>query len=161
MKCPYCNFPDTKVLDSRPTDDNESVRRRRVCVKCKKRFTTYERYETQALLVVKKDNTRESYNRSKLLNGMIRACEKRPVPIQRLEEAADAIEMAINHLNQKEVTSAYIGELVMDQLRVIDKVAYVRFASVYREFQDVDSFYSELERLKDEDQSESLSEDED
>lgn len=158
MKCPYCSFPDTKVLDSRPTDDNESVRRRRVCVKCKKRFTTYERYESQPLLVVKKDKTREAFSHSKLLNGMIRAVEKRPVSVDELEEAAEAIETQINYLNQKEVTSAYIGELVMDQLREIDKVAYVRFASVYREFQDVDSFYNELEKLKDEDGTDSFSE---
>lgn len=151
MKCPYCSFPDTKVIDSRPTEDNEAIRRRRVCIKCNKRFTTYERYEDQALVVIKKDNTREPFNRAKILNGMIRSAEKRPVTVQRLEEAADAIETHINHLNQKEVTSAYIGELVMDQLKAIDQVAYVRFASVYREFEDVEKFYDELESLKDSD----------
>lgn len=149
MKCPYCEFPDTKVIDSRPTDDDEAVRRRRVCLKCKKRFTTYERYEDQAVVVIKKDETREPFNRAKVLNGMIRSAEKRPVPVERLERAADEIEMQINHLNQREVTTAYIGELVMDHLREIDKVAYVRFASVYREFQDVESFYKELDRLSD------------
>lgn len=150
MKCPYCGFPDTKVIDSRPTEDNEAVRRRRACLKCKKRFTTYERYEDQAIVVVKKDETREPFMRSKILNGMIRSVEKRPVTVERLEKAADAIETQLNHLNQREVTTAYIGELVMDQLKAIDKVAYVRFASVYREFQDVDSFYKELNSLTDE-----------
>lgn len=149
MKCPFCEFPDTKVIDSRPTDDDEAVRRRRICIKCNKRFTTYERYENQAVLVVKKDNKREPFNRMKVLNGMIRSCEKRPVSAEQLELAADRIETEINHLNQKEITSAYIGELVMDQLRLIDKVAYVRFASVYREFEDVNKFYDELENLKD------------
>lgn len=149
MKCPYCFFPDTKVIDSRPTDDNEAVRRRRLCIKCKKRFTTYERYEEQTIVVIKKDNNREPFSRSKLLNGMIRSAEKRPVPVERLEEAADVIERHLNHLNQREVTSAYIGDLVMDQLKKIDKVAYVRFASVYREFEDVGSFYKELDNLSD------------
>ena len=148
MKCPYCGFPDTKVIDSRPTEDNEAVRRRRACLKCKKRFTTYERYEDQAIVVIKKDENREPFMRSKILSGMIRSAEKRPVPVERLEQAADAIETQLNHLNQREVTTAYIGELVMDQFREIDQVAYVRFASVYREFQDVDSFYRELNSLK-------------
>ncbi|WP_308539962.1 transcriptional regulator NrdR [uncultured Murdochiella sp.] len=149
MKCPYCGFPDTKVIDSRPTEDNEAVRRRRACLKCKKRFTTYERYEDQAIVVIKKDETREPFMRSKILSGMIRSVEKRPVTVDRLEKAADAIETQLNHLNQREVTTAYIGELVMDQLKAIDKVAYVRFASVYREFEDVDSFYKELSSLTD------------
>lgn len=138
------------MIDSRPTDDDEAVRRRRVCLKCEKRFTTYERYEDQTLVVIKKDETREPFNRSKLLNGMIRSAEKRPVSVERLEQAANEIETHINHLNQREVTTAYIGELVMDQLRDIDKVAYVRFASVYRDFQDVGSFYEELDRLAEE-----------
>ncbi len=148
MKCPYCGFHDSKVIDSRPTEDNEAVRRRRSCLKCEKRFTTYERFEDQAIVVIKKDNTRESYSRAKLLNGMIRSCEKRPVPIEVLERAIDDIETKINHLNQKEITSAYIGEMVMEKLKEIDKVAYVRFASVYREFEDVDYFYDELKNLK-------------
>lgn len=154
MKCPYCSFPDTKVIDSRPTADNESIRRRRACLNCKKRFTTYERYEDQTLVVVKKDKTREAFSRSKILNGLIRSCEKRPIAVETLEEATDRIETEINHLNQKEVTTAYIGELVMDELRAIDKVAYVRFASVYREFEDVNKFYDELESLRDENKSE-------
>lgn len=151
MKCPYCQFPDTKVIDSRPTSDNTEVRRRRLCLSCKKRFTTYERYETQTTVVIKKDDTREPFMRSKILNGMIRAAEKRPISVEKLEKAADEIETEVNHLNQKEVTSAYIGELVMEQLKNIDKVAYVRFASVYREFEDVDGFYDELDQLKEED----------
>ncbi len=153
MKCPFCSFLDTKVIDSRPTEDNEAIRRRRVCLSCHKRFTTYERFEDQAIVVVKKDKNREPFSRSKLLNGMIRSCEKRPIAVERLERAADEIEMALNHLNQKEVSSAYIGDLVMSQLKKIDKVAYVRFASVYREFEDVEKFYDELESLKDEEES--------
>lgn len=149
MKCPFCSFPDTKVIDSRPTEDNEAIRRRRVCIKCNKRFTTYERCEDQAIVVIKKDNTREPFSHAKILNGMIRSCEKRPVSVTRLEKAAEEIETEINHMNQKEITSAYIGELVMEQLRKIDQVAYVRFASVYREFEDVRLFYDELESLRD------------
>lgn len=150
MKCPYCSFPDTKVIDSRPTEDNEAIRRRRQCLRCHKRFTTYERCEEQAVVVVKKDGTREPFHRSKVLNGMIRSCNKRPVTVERLERATDAIETEVNHINQKEITSTYIGELVMDQLRAIDQVAYVRFASVYREFEDVRKFYDELEKLQEE-----------
>lgn len=148
MKCPYCGFHDSKVIDTRPTDNNESVRRRRSCLSCEKRFTTYERAEDQALVVIKKDNTREAFQRSKLLNSFIKSAEKRPVSIETLEKAVDDIEREINYLNQKEVTSAYIGDLVMDKLKGIDKVAYVRFASVYREFEDVQSFADEIENLK-------------
>lgn len=147
MRCPFCFFPDTKVIDSRPTEDNEAIRRRRVCLRCQKRFTTYERYEDQTIVVIKKDETREPFSRAKVLNGMIRSAEKRPVSVERLEQATDEIERAINHLNQREVTTAYIGDLVMDQLKKIDQVAYVRFASVYREFEDVGSFYRELDNL--------------
>lgn len=149
MKCPYCNFHDSKVIDTRPTDNNESIRRRRSCLSCGKRFTTYERVEGQTLVVIKKDDTREAFQRSKVLNSLIRASEKRPVKLETLENAVDEIEKEINHLNQKEVTSAYIGELVMDRLKDIDKVAYIRFASVYREFEDVQSFADEVENLKD------------
>lgn len=148
MKCPYCGFLDSKVLDSRPTDGNESIRRRRACLSCEKRFTTYERVEDQTVVVIKKDNTREAFQRSKLLNSLIKSCEKRPIEIAVLEKAVDEIERDINHLNQKEVTSAYIGDLVMSKLRKIDKIAYVRFASVYREFEDVQSFADEIENLK-------------
>ena len=160
MKCPFCDFQDTKVIDSRPADDNLAVRRRRVCLKCKKRFTTYERYEDQTIVVIKKDETREPFSRSKVLNGMIRSAEKRPVSVEVLEEAADRIETALNYLNQREVTSAYIGDLVMDELRAIDKVAYVRFASVYHEFQDVDSFYRELDNLSADETHSSIEQDE-
>lgn len=148
MKCPYCGFIDSKVIDSRPTEENETIRRRRSCLKCEKRFTTYERVEDQTILVVKKDNTREAYQRSKLLNSMIKSCEKRQIEVSLLEKTVDEIERQINHLNQKEVTSAFIGDLVMDSLKEIDKVAYVRFASVYREFEDVQSFTEEIENLR-------------
>lgn len=148
MKCPYCGFLDSKVIDSRPTDGNESIRRRRVCLKCQKRFTTYERVEDQTIVVIKKDDTREPFLRTKLLNSLIKSCEKRPIKVELLEDAVDEIEKEINYLNQKEVTSAYIGDLVMDKLKSIDKVAYVRFASVYREFEDVQSFADEIENLK-------------
>ncbi|MFM1525007.1 MULTISPECIES: transcriptional regulator NrdR [Helcococcus] len=148
MKCPYCGFLDSKVIDSRPTDGNESIRRRRVCLKCEKRFTTYERVEDQTIVVIKKDETREPFSRTKLLNSLIKSCEKRPIKVEILEDSVDEIEKEINYLNQKEVTSAYIGDLVMDKLKTIDKVAYVRFASVYREFEDVQSFADEIENLK-------------
>lgn len=148
MKCPYCNNPDTKVVDSRPTDDNVSIRRRRSCLKCNKRFTTYERYEEVPLIVIKKDDTREPFNRKKIFNGMLRSCEKRPVSVDSIDKATDEIERDLNNLNQREVSSTVIGEMVMDKLKELDKVAYVRFASVYREFQDVSGFYDELENLK-------------
>ncbi|MDO5026231.1 MAG: transcriptional regulator NrdR [Tissierellia bacterium] len=150
MKCPFCGFQDSKVIDSRPTEDYSAIRRRRTCLSCGKRFTTYERYEDQSFVVIKKDLTREAFSRNKLLNGMIRSCEKRPVPMSVLEKSVDEIEIELNHLNQKEITTAYIGDLVMEKLKKIDKVAYVRFASVYREFEDVETFYDEIENLKDE-----------
>ncbi len=150
MKCPFCGFQDSKVIDSRPTEDYSAIRRRRTCLSCGKRFTTYERYEDQSFVVIKKDQTREAFSRTKLLNGMVRSCEKRPVPMSVLEKSVDEIEIELNHLNQKEITTAYIGDLVMEKLKKIDKVAYVRFASVYREFEDVETFYDEIENLKDE-----------
>ncbi|MDO5718011.1 MAG: transcriptional regulator NrdR [Tissierellia bacterium] len=149
MKCPYCSFPDTKVVDSRPTEDNMSIRRRRACIECKKRFTTYERYEQVPLIVIKKDDTREEFDRQKIFRGMLRSCEKRPVSVNSLEKATDDIELALNHLNQREVDSSIIGEMVMEKLKELDKVAYIRFASVYREFEDVSGFLNELENLKD------------
>lgn len=149
MKCPFCGFHDSKVIDTRPTDNNESIRRRRECLKCKKRFTTYERVEDQTVVVIKKDETREPFQSSKILNSLIKSSEKRPIELEVLEKTVEEIETEINHLNQKEVTSAYIGELVMDKLKNIDKIAYVRFASVYREFDDVQSFADEIENLKD------------
>ena len=150
MRCPFCGFQDSKVIDSRPTEDYASIRRRRACLNCGKRFTTYERYEDQNFVVIKKDQAREPYSRKKILDGMIKSCEKRPVSISVLEKAVDEIEIELNHLNQKEITTAYIGDLVMEKLRHIDKIAYIRFASVYREFTDVETFYDEIENLKDE-----------
>lgn len=147
MKCPACQCPESKVLDSRPADEGATIRRRRECLACKKRFTTYERIELTPLMVVKKDNSRQPYDRSKLLNGMRRACEKRPVPTDVLEKAADEIEGALNATLKSEVSSEYIGELVMEKLRHIDQVAYVRFASVYRQFKDIDTLMEEVKLL--------------
>lgn len=148
MKCPYCDSNNTKVIDSRATEDNHAIRRRRHCLDCGKRFSTYERYEDSTIMVVKKDNTREQYDRGKLINGIVKSCEKRPVSMDQIQKVANNIEVNINHMGKKEVTSIEIGELVMDELRDLDPVAYVRFASVYREFKDVDSFYDELKNLK-------------
>ena len=148
MKCPFCQFEDTKVVDSRPTEDDTSIRRRRLCPNCDQRFTTYERYEQPTLVVIKKDKTREIFNKEKIFKGMLKACEKRPVSVDALEDATNEIENRLRQENNKEIESIYIGELVMDQLKDLDKVAYVRYASVYREFQDVSSFYNELENLE-------------
>ena len=147
MKCPYCGEVESKVIDSRPADDGERIRRRRECLACQKRFTTYEIVETVPLMVVKKDKSREAFDRQKLLNGLMRACEKRPVAIGTLERAVDEIEQS--HLNtlDREVTSLEIGELAMAQLKNIDEVAYVRFASVYRQFSDINTFMDELKEL--------------
>ena len=139
MKCPYCGEVESKVIDSRPADDGERIRRRRECLGCGKRFTTYEVVETVPLMVVKKDKSREAFNRQKLLNGLMRACEKRPVSYQQLEDAVSNIE--------REVSSMYIGELAMEELKSIDDVAYVRFASVYRQFSDINTFMDELKDL--------------
>lgn len=147
MKCPYCGFADTKVIDSRPTDDDERIRRRRECLSCSKRFTTYEVIETVPLIVVKKDDSRQAFDRQKLLNGLMRACEKRPVSIETLEKAVDNIELSLQNSMEKEVTSLQIGELAMQQLKSIDEVAYVRFASVYRQFSDINTFMDELKAL--------------
>ena len=144
MKCPYCSNPDTRVVDSRPADDGTSIRRRRSCDACGKRFTTYEKVETIPLIIIKKDNTREQYNRRKIENGVLRACYKRPVPAEEIEQMTDRIETSIFSLEEKEVPSNVIGEMVMDELKRIDEVAYVRFASVYREFKDVNTFMDEL-----------------
>ncbi|MFB0972588.1 MAG: transcriptional repressor NrdR [Tissierellia bacterium] len=150
MKCPYCDYDDSKVVDSRPTDDNQSIRRRRECLKCKKRFTTYERLEKSPIVVVKKDGVRQSYDRSKLLNGMIRACEKRPVSLSRLEEAVDNVEKKIYNSLEREIKSQDIGEMVMLELKEIDEISYVRFASVYRQFKDINSFMEEIMNIKSE-----------
>lgn len=153
MKCPYCGYSESKVIDSRPTDEGERIRRRRECTKCHKRFTTYEIIETVPLIVVKKDDSRESFDRNKLFNGMMRACEKRPVPVSVIDKAVSDIESQIQNSLEKEVSSTRIGELAMEQLKNIDQVAYVRFASVYRRFTDVDTFVEEISKLKGDEKS--------
>ena len=147
MKCPFCAHADSRVIDSRPTDEGERIRRRRECVGCGKRFTTYEIIETVPLIVVKKDRSREAFDRTKLLNGFLRACEKRPVSIETIERAVDDIETRLQNSLDREVTSKLIGEYAMEVLQGIDEVAYVRFASVYREFKDIDTFMFELQKL--------------
>ena len=147
MKCPYCAYEESKVIDSRPTDEGEKIRRRRECLKCAKRFTTYEMIESLPVIVIKRDRSREQFDRTKLMNGMLRACEKRPVSIDDLERAIDEIEATIQNSLDREVTSEKIGELTMEKLKAIDEVAYVRFASVYRQFKDISTFMGELEKL--------------
>ncbi|MFY9214753.1 MAG: transcriptional regulator NrdR [Tissierellaceae bacterium] len=150
MKCPYCDYIETKVVDSRPTDEGQAIRRRRECINCGKRFTTYEKIEEIPIIVVKKDGNRQSYDRNKLLNGIIKSCEKRPVSINDIEQIVDDIEKTLSNSLEKEITSVQIGEMVMDKLKDLDEVAYVRFASVYRQFKDVNSFMTELKKLLDE-----------
>ena len=147
MKCPFCSNADTKVIDSRPTEEGYAIRRRRGCDNCGKRFTTYEKVEETILMVAKKDARREVFDRNKILNGIVKACEKRPVSMTQIEGMVDDIERTLNNLMEKEVTSDYIGELVMEQLKKVDEVAYVRFASVYRQFTDVNTFIREIEKL--------------
>ena len=147
LKCPFCAFEESKVIDSRPTDEGERIRRRRECIKCGKRFTTYEIIESVPILVIKKDKSREVFDRNKLLSGMMRACEKRQVTIETLENAVDEIEANLQNSLDREVTSIHIGELAMDKLKDIDEVAYVRFASVYRHFKDINAFMDELSSL--------------
>lgn len=147
MKCPYCGYQESKVVDSRHSDDSTSIRRRRECLSCQKRFTTYETVESLPMIVVKKDNSRQSFDRNKVLNGMVRACEKRPVPMAELERAADEIEQIIQNSLDREVSTAHIGELVMERLKPLDEVSYVRFASVYRQFKDINSFMQELNKI--------------
>lgn len=147
MKCPFCSNEESKVIDSRPTDEGERIRRRRECIGCGKRFTTYEIIESVPIIVVKKDKSREAFNRVKLFNGMLRACEKRPVSIEALEKTVSEIESELQNSLDREVTSVHIGELAMDKLKSIDEVAYVRFASVYRQFKDISTFMDELEKL--------------
>ncbi|MBO7095375.1 MAG: transcriptional regulator NrdR [Lachnospiraceae bacterium] len=144
MKCPYCGSDDTRVIDSRPADDNYSIRRRRICDNCSKRFTTYEKVETIPLIIIKKDNNREQYDRAKIESGVLRACHKRPVSATQITQLVDEVENEISTLEDKEIPSRIIGEIVMKKLKNLDAVAYVRFASVYREFKDVDSFMDEL-----------------
>ena len=147
MRCPYCAYPESKVIDSRPTDESNSIRRRRECLSCGKRFTTYETVESVPLVVVKKDGSRQSFDRQKLLNGMVRACDKRSVTLQTLEQAVADIEQRLLNSMDREIPTERVGELVMEELKKIDQVAYVRFASVYRQFQDIDSFVAELNKL--------------
>ena len=147
MKCPFCGYEESKVIDSRPTDEGERIRRRRECLKCAKRFTTYEMIESLPIVVIKKDGSRETFDRQKLLTGMLRACEKRPVSIEMLDRAISDIETVIQNSLDREVSSVKIGELVMDKLKDIDEVAYVRFASVYRQFKDINTFMNELNKL--------------
>ena len=147
MKCPFCNQDNTRVVDSRPVDDTNSIRRRRLCDACGRRFTTYEKVESIPLTVIKKDQNREQYDRNKIQAGILRACYKRPIPIEKIEELMDAVEGEIFHTEEKEISSNKIGEIVMDHLKDLDPVAYVRFASVYREFKDVSTFMDELKKF--------------
>ena len=147
MKCPYCGHPESKVIDSRPADENASIRRRRECLSCAKRFTTYETVESLPMVVIKKDGSRQSFDRQKVLRGMIRACEKRPVALAELERIADELEQELQNSMEREIRTEVIGEKVMERLRKVDQVAYVRFASVYRQFKDIDTFMAELNKL--------------
>lgn len=147
MKCPFCGYEESKVIDSRPTDEGEKIRRRRECISCAKRFTTYEIIETVPIVVVKKDKSRQAFDRVKLFNGMLRACEKRPVSIDQIEKVVTEIETELQNSLDREVTSVHIGELVMNKLKALDEVAYVRFASVYRQFKDINTFMDELTKL--------------
>ncbi len=150
MKCPFCGHIESKVIDSRPAEEGSRIRRRRECLECQKRFTTYEIIESLPIVVVKKDKSREPFDRQKLLNGLLRACEKRPVSLDRLERAVDEIEIQIQNSLEREVPTTKIGEYVMDQLMRIDDVAYIRFASVYRQFKDIASFHEAIRKLMDE-----------
>ncbi|NLH96220.1 MAG: transcriptional repressor NrdR [Clostridiaceae bacterium] len=147
MKCPYCGYLEDKVIDSRPTDEYSAIRRRRECNRCMRRFTTYEKVESIPLMVIKKDKTRQPFDREKLINGLLRACEKRPVSVDTLEKLADEIELQILNSLKREITTKEIGEMVMARLKDIDEVAYVRFASVYRQFKDINTFMEELHKL--------------
>lgn len=147
MRCPFCEHPDTRVIDSRPTEEGHAIRRRRECDGCNKRFTTYEKVEEMIFMVIKKDGSREAFDRGKVLNGIIKACEKRPVPIADIEKIVDDIERGLNNMMEKEVESKLIGEVIMEHLKDLDEVAYVRFASVYRQFKDVNTFVAEIEKL--------------
>ena len=149
MKCPFCSSDNTRVIDSRPADDNNSIRRRRLCDACQKRFTTYEKVETIPLIVIKKDNNREQYDRAKIEAGILRACHKRPVSVKEIDKLIDEIETEIFNLEEKEIPSTVIGEIVMDKLKDLEAVAYVRFASVYREFKDINTFMDELKKILD------------
>ncbi|MBE7055911.1 MAG: transcriptional repressor NrdR [Ruminococcaceae bacterium] len=147
MRCPYCGCLEDKVVDSRPTDEGLTIRRRRECVKCAARFTTYEKIETVPLMVVKKDGTRQGYDRNKILGGIVKACEKRPVSMNQIEKLVDSIELSLYNSMKKEVSTEEIGEIIMTELKGLDQVAYVRFASVYRQFKDIDTFMEELTKI--------------
>ncbi|PYG89808.1 transcriptional repressor NrdR [Ruminiclostridium sufflavum DSM 19573] len=147
MKCPFCGFIEDKVIDSRPTDEGSAIRRRRECTKCLKRFTTYEKVESLPLMVIKKDRSRQPFDREKIMNGLLRACEKRPISINDLEKVVESIETQLHNSLQREITTEYIGEMVMTKLKNMDEVAYVRFASVYRQFKDINTFMDELKNL--------------
>ena len=147
MRCPYCENPDTKVIDSRPTEEGHAIRRRRGCESCGKRFTTYEKVEESIIMIIKKDGRSEAFDRGKVMNGIVKACEKRPVSMAEIERIVDEIERGLNNMMEKEIDSTFIGELIMDQLKKVDEVAYVRFASVYRQFTDVNTFIKEIEKL--------------
>ncbi len=147
MRCPFCAYEESKVVDSRPTDDGSKIRRRRECIKCGKRFTTFEAIETIPLIVIKKDHTREPFSKEKIIRGLMKACEKRPVGIETMEEIAADIENLLYNSMEKEITTTYIGDLVMEKLKVADDVAYVRYASVHRQFKDINSLYEEVAKL--------------
>lgn len=150
MRCPYCLYYESKVVDSRPTEEGQAIRRRRECTKCNKRFTTYEKIEEIPLIVVKKDGNRQAYDRNKILNGIIKSCEKRPVSMNTIDNIVDEVEKTLYNSLEKEVTSVEIGEMIMSKLKDIDEVSYVRFASVYRQFKDLNSFMDELKKILDE-----------
>lgn len=147
MKCPFCGYLDSKVIDSRPTDDGEKIRRRRECISCAKRFTTFEAVETIPLVVIKKDKTREPFSKDKIMKGLIRACERRPVSVDDMERIVFDVETAFFHAQEKELTTTVIGEMVMEALKNLDEVSYVRYASVHRQFKDINSFYDEITKL--------------
>ena len=151
MKCPYCGFKESKVVDSRPAEEGSSIRRRRECLSCGKRFTTYETVESMPMVVIKRDGSRQTFDRRKLVNGMLRACEKRPVSLAQLEKIGEEIEQELQNSLEREISTERVGELVMDKLKSVDEVAYVRFASVYRQFKDINTFMHELTKLLDED----------
>ena len=147
MKCPFCSYSESKVIDSRPAEEGSTIRRRRECLACRKRFTTYEIIERLPLVVVKRDGSRQAFDRVKLINGMVRACEKRPIPLKKLEQIADEIELELQGNLDREINTVEIGEMVMERLKNVDEVAYVRFASVYRSFKDINTFMDELSKL--------------
>ncbi len=147
MKCPFCSYTESKVIDSRPAEEGSTIRRRRECLECRKRFTTYEIIERMPQVVVKRDGSRQAFDRVKLINGMVRACEKRPIPLKKLEQIADEIELELQSNLDREINTVEIGEMVMDRLKDVDEVAYVRFASVYRSFKDINTFMDELSKL--------------